>query len=82
MDCMPLPRKLGSDTVQRVDLGSATVSQVADVIQKHQLLTWNYMVHIAMPESWGQHGPDKTVRIRHPKNPVSSNAFSKDQIEK
>ena len=31
--------KIRSDTVQWTDVGSATVSQVADVIQKHQPLT-------------------------------------------
>ena len=65
-------RKIGLDTVQWSDVGSATVSQVADVIQKHQPLTWNYMMHIAMPESRGQHGADKTVRTRCPTNVVSS----------
>ena len=64
--------KIGSDTVQWSDVGSATVLQVADVIQKHQLLTWNYMMHIAMPESRGQHGAEKTVRMCCPTNVVSS----------
>ena len=65
-------RKIGSDTVQWSDVGSATVLQVADVIQKHQPFTWNYMMHIAMPESRSQHSADKTVRMCRPTNVVSS----------
>lgn len=37
-------QKIGSDTVQWADVGSTTVSQAADVIQKHQplFLTLNF----------------------------------------
>lgn len=76
---MPLPQ---SGTVQWADVGSAMVLQVANVIQKHQLLTWNYTMCIAMPESWGQHGPDKTVRTHCPTNAVSSNGLYEDQMDK
>jgi hypothetical protein len=46
-------KKKATQQVEWSDIGAATVSQVAQIIKKHQPLTWHYMMSIAQPETRG-----------------------------
>lgn len=47
-------KKKAAQQVEWSNIGAATVSKVAQIIKKHQPLTWHYMMSIAQPETQGR----------------------------
>ena len=46
--------KKSSHQVQQADIGATTTEYMAEIIQKHQPLTWHYLHAIAKSESRGE----------------------------
>ncbi|KAM6491593.1 hypothetical protein JOM56_012985 [Amanita muscaria] len=69
--------------VEWADIGSATVPRVAELLQKHQPLTWHFLTSIALPEDWRKtkaqskpECPQRTVHTRRPVETVCTHVLS------
>ncbi|KAG6824881.1 hypothetical protein H0H92_005539 [Tricholoma furcatifolium] len=67
-------KKQTANKTMWMDIGSATVARVSDIIQRHQPLTWGFLMAIASSERTSVTG--NAVRKRRPPDMVCAHAIS------